>query len=204
MTRRVGWLVIVATVTVTAAWAAEADFSSLFDGKTLNGWVPEHTDRFSIRDGAIFDDGGTGWLRSAQVFKDFEFQAEYRALKKGADSGVFFRAAAQSTSQPPYWPVKGYQLQIIDADSNLQIFGHGTPPPRYDRKTEVLRSVMKGPGEWQKLTLKVVGKHAEVTLNDKRVTISDAINLNEGCIGLQGEQGQFEWRALRVRRLSPP
>ena len=98
-------------------------FVSLFDGKTLNGWVPEHTDRFSVRDGVIFDDGGTGWLRSARLYKNFELEFEYRALKPGADSGLFFHAGPESTAQGPHWPSKGYQLQVIDAPSNnLLIF----------------------------------------------------------------------------------
>jgi hypothetical protein len=202
--RRGGLLTVAAAALLAAAWADDAAFVNLFDGKTLNGWVPEHTDHFTVRDGVIVNDGGAGWLRTARSYRDFELRAEYRALKKGADSGIFFRADAQSTPQPPHWPSKGYQLQVIDAESNLQIFGHGTPPPKYDRKTEALKAAMKRPGEWQSITLKVVGKHAEVTLNGKPVTVSDAINLPEGYLGLQGENSPFEWRALQIRALPAP
>lgn len=202
--REGGFLAAVAVVMVTAAWAADTEFVSLFDGKTLGGWTPEHTDRFSVRDGAIFDDGGTGWLRSAKAYKNYEFQAEYRALKKGGDSGIFFRATADCTPDAPHWPMKGYQLQLFDGDGNLQIFGHGTAPPKYDRKTADLAAVMKGPGEWQSLTLKVVGSRAEVSLNGKLITTSDAVQLAEGYIGLQGENSQFEWRNLKIKVLAAP
>jgi hypothetical protein len=60
---------------------------------------------------------------------------------------------------------------------------------------------MKGPGEWQKLTLKVVGKRAEVSFNGRLITVTDAIGLPEGYLGLQGENGQFEWRDLKLREL---
>lgn len=183
---------------------ADPMFASLFDGKTLTGWVPEHTDRFSVRDGVIFDDGGSGWLRSAKPYKDFEFRAEYRALKKGGDSGIFFRASLETTPQEPFWPARGYQLQVIDAESNMKVFGHGTPPPTSERNAEALKTVMKGPGEWQKVTLKVVGKRAEVSLNGTLITVSDAIGLPEGYLGLQGENGQFEWRDLKIRELPAP
>ena len=115
-TRLGGALTTLAIVLAGAALADEGGFVSLFDGKTLNGWVPEHTDRFSVRDGLIFDDGGTGWLRSARSYKNFEFEAEYRAIKPGADSGLLFRASAESTPKPPHWPAKGYQLQVIDGN----------------------------------------------------------------------------------------
>ncbi len=83
-----------------------------------------------MRNGVIFNDDGLGWLRSNKSYKDFEFQGEYRVLNPGADSGLLFRASAQSTPKTPYWPVKGYQLQVIDAEGNLMILGHGGRAPR--------------------------------------------------------------------------
>ena len=204
MTHRLGGLV--AGLAIALAGVASADdssFISLFDGKSLEGWTPQHTDHFSVRDGVIFDDGGTGWLRSAGVYKNFELHAEYRALKKGADSGLLFRADAESTPKEPHWPSKGFQLQVIDDESNFMIFGHGTPA-KFDRKLEALKAAMKGPGEWQTIVLKVVGTRAEATLNGTPVTTSDAIGLGEGHLGLQGENGQFEWRDLRIRELPNP
>src|SRR5262249_53222309 len=152
------------------------------------------------RHGAIVNDGGTGWLRSAKAYKDFELFAEYRVVRKGSDSGLFFRAMAESQPKPPHWPVKGYQLQVIDADNNMMIFGCGTPS-QFDRGRKALKKEMRGPGEWQTIRLKVVGSHAEAALNGTTVTVSDAITLPEGYIGLQGENGQFEWRALRIKEL---
>jgi hypothetical protein len=198
------WAAAIGVLLLSLACAADAPFVSLFDGKSLEGWVPEHTNRFSARNGILAYDGGTGWLRSAKAYKDFEFQAEYRAVTPGADSGIFFRAAPQSTPEEPHWPVRGYQLQVTDGESNLKIFGHGTPPPTFDRKTEALKKVMKGAGQWQRIVLKVVGKHAEVMLDGELIAVTDAIVLPEGHLGLQGEKGQFEWRDLKVRDLTPP
>ncbi|MDR3635143.1 MAG: DUF1080 domain-containing protein [Isosphaeraceae bacterium] len=197
--RTIGTLLVLAAPLV---WADDSGYTALFDGKTLSGWIAERTDRFAVRDGVVVQDGGTGWLRSAKPYKDFEFEAEYRALKKGADSGIFFRASSASSSQPPFWPEKGYQLQVIDSvDSHLKIFGHGTAPPTYDRKADELAKVLKGPGEWQTIHLRVVGRRVEVSLNGARITVSDSVSLPEGCIGIQGENGQFEWRKLKIKSL---
>jgi hypothetical protein len=200
----IGAALAVLSVLLVPGQAADDEFVSLFDGKTLAGWTAEHTDRFVVREGVIFNDGGTGWLRSTKSYKDFELRLEYRALKKGGDSGLFLRATAESASQAPNWPVKAYQLQVIDDGGNLQIFGHGTPPPRFDRKTNELKAAMKGAGEWNALTLKVAGHHAEVILNGKTVTVSDAITLPDGHIGLQGENAQFEWRNIKLKVLPAP
>ncbi len=93
---------------------------------------------------------------------------------------------------------------MIDAGSNFRIFGHGTPPPRSERKTSALKETMKGPGQWQAITLRVVGHRAEAELNGVLITVSDAITLPEGYIGLQAENSPFEWRNLEIRELPVP
>jgi Domain of Unknown Function (DUF1080) len=201
---RSGLAVLGAAVALIGAdcWLAGADepeLVSLFDGKSLKGWEPQHTDRFTVRDGVIVNDGGTGWLRSAKSYRDFEFHAEYRVIKPGSDSGIFFRASAESMPKGPFWPARCYQLQVIDAPGNAMFFGHGLAPPRFERKTDALRSASKDAKQWQKIRLKVVGTRAEVALNDVVVTTSEAIQVAEGHIGLQGENGHIEWRALRIR-----
>jgi hypothetical protein len=177
----------------------ERPFISLFDGKTLNGWVPQRTDRFSVRDGVLVNDGGTGWLRSEKSYRDFEFRAEYRVIKPGSDSGIFFRSSAESLKREPHWPARGYQLQVVDAQGHCMLFGHGLAPPRFERNTDALKAATKDAKQWQKLRLKVVGSRAEVAFNDVVVTTSDAIRAPEGHIGLQGENGHIEWRALKIR-----
>jgi hypothetical protein len=185
-----------------AAAADDASLSSLFDGKTLGGWSLEHTDHFLVRDGVIRADGGTGWLRSAKVYKNFELQAEYRVIKKGSDSGILFRASGASTAKEPFWPVKCFQLEIVDGESNLTLFGHGQPPPRFERRADALKKATKPTGEWQRIGLKVSGARAQVSLNGTLVTTGDALQEVEGYIGLQGENGVLEWRELKIRELA--
>lgn len=196
-------LMALAFLNVRLDAADEPGFVALFDGKSLDGWKAEATDRFTVRDGVIVNDGGTGWLRTLKPYKDFEFRAEYRIVAKGSDTGLLFRATLEGTPKPPNWPLKGYQLQIIDGDSHLMIFGHGAPL-KFDRDAEALKGVQKGLGVWQSIALKVIGAHAEAALNGKIITKSDAIALPEGFLGLQGENGRFEWRALRIKEFPAP
>ena len=82
------------------------------------------------------------------------------------------------------------------------LFGHGLAPPRFDRKADALKSATRDATRWQKIRLKVIGSRAEVALNDVVVTTSDAINVPEGHIGIQGENGHIEWRGLKIRELN--
>ncbi|MFO0907632.1 MAG: DUF1080 domain-containing protein [Isosphaeraceae bacterium] len=197
----IGFVALVVCAVLARA-ADDAGFTSLFDGKSLDGWVGVNTDRFTVRDGVIVNAGGTGWLRSVKAYRNFEFQTEYRVVRAGSDSGIFFRATSESAPKAPGWPLKCYQLQIIDGDSLLMLFGHGAAC-MFDRNSDALKSSRKAQGEWQSLTLKVVGSRAEAWLNGTLITVSDTISLPEGHIGLQGENGHLEWRGLKIKELPP-
>ena len=46
-----------------------------------------------------------------------------------------------------------------------------------------------------------MGARAEAAFNDVVVTTSEAIQVAEGYLGLQAENGHIEWRALKVREV---
>lgn len=75
---------------------------SLFDGKTLNGWVLENTtaEKIVVKDGVIRVEQGSGWLRSNREFKDFVLTLEFRFLNVEANSGVYIRTAPTSNPNP--------------------------------------------------------------------------------------------------------
>ena len=171
---------------------------SLFDGKTLEGWVAEHADGFAVHDSALVVNGGHGWLRSAKAYKNFELEAEFRIVKAGSEGSLLFRTGPESAPDDPFWPVKGYQLQLMDGDGDFMLFGHGTTPPRFERKTDALKSAAKPLRTWRKLKLKVVGSRLEARLDDVLITTSDAIDPGPGHLGLLGKTGQIEWRDIAI------
>jgi len=206
MRYRFGGLVI--TLAVLLAGPAPGDDEGpgfrLFDGRSLQGWTSEHSDRFAARGGVIVCNGGIGWLRHNRPFRDFELQAEYRGLKKGGEGGVVFRATAESMARAPYWPAKGYQLQLRDNKNHFAIMGLGVAPPKFNRRANALKDAIDDPRDWQTITLRVVGKRAEAILNGTPITVSDTIERPEGCIGILCGSGHFEWRNLKLRELSAP
>lgn len=172
---------------------------SLFDGKSLEGWTADHSNGFSVADSAIVAQGGPGWLRSARTYKNFELDLEFRIAEEGSEGALLFRAGAESASTEPFWPVKGYRLQLAGGDGNFMLFGHGAPPPRFERKTEAIREASQGIGDWRKLNLRVIDARMEARLNGVLVVSSDAIEPVAGHLGLIGKAGRVEWRGLTIR-----
>jgi hypothetical protein len=208
MRLRAGRLTVVvgATLAVLLAAAAARDdddaaFVGIFDGRSLEGWNAEHTDRYAVKGGAIVAEGGPGWLRYNKPLKDFELRALYRSMHKDFDGGVVFRASPQSVAKQPHWPARGYQLRLAEGRDCLAIVGLGVAPPKFDRRSSTLREALRPPGQWQSIHLRVTGTHAEAALNGKSITVCEAIRLVEGSIGLRCEAGHVEWRDVMLKEL---
>ncbi|MBB6431344.1 3-keto-disaccharide hydrolase [Algisphaera agarilytica] len=112
--------------------APEAEYESLFDGETLDGWqimqVPEDhkyfavDENFFVRDGAIhcyqLPNKNGGLILSERKFGDFELELEFQS-DWGCDSGIFLRCTHD-----------GRGIQILNdylKDGNIGfVFGQGT------------------------------------------------------------------------------
>lgn len=123
-------LVLLATLHVTALAQArgetgrgdEAGWKTIFDGKTLNGWVAPDMSYFSVEDGAIT--GTTTLVRSPPenqfivwrggVVSDFELQFKFRIFGTKANSGMQFRSRVGERGR-----VHGYQADIDAAGTYL-------------------------------------------------------------------------------------
>ena len=91
---------LVAACGAPPAPEAEAEWTPLFDGKTLQGWTPsENPESFRVEDGAIACDGPrshlfyVGAVEGAN-FRNFELSAEV-LTRPGANSGIYFHSAFQ-------------------------------------------------------------------------------------------------------------
>src|SRR5260370_6059272 len=143
--------------------ALEPGFTSLFNGKDLDGWHVMNNGQFSVKEGVVFLDKGSGWLRSDKEYKDFELRLDFRFLNKGANSGIFFRASKDGAN----WPAKNYQVQTMDDNSIASVFvAGGLPKMKETKDVAKLKKVMKPAGEWQSYLITVRGPHVEVKLND--------------------------------------
>ena len=94
--RLLGLLAALALVSLGARAAdkPEPGFTSLFDGKTLNGWtlVNKHGPGYTITNGVLAcEHGGGGNLFTDKEYADFILRVDFR-LEPGSNNGIGIRA----------------------------------------------------------------------------------------------------------------
>jgi hypothetical protein len=179
------------------AGEAEKGFVALFNGKDLTGWVRENKGKFSVKEGVIVLDRGSGWLRSEKEYQDFELRLEFRFISKGADSGIFLRASKDGSN----WPAQNYQVQTMDNESIAGLFAMTHDRPKVKRDAARMRQARKPVGQWQEYVITLQGDHAEIKLNGEVITVGTGLTVQPGYIGLQGEDGQLEFKNIRIRAM---
>ena len=175
---------------------------SLFDGKSLEGWEIQNGGRFSVENGVIKIDKGTGWLRSADTFADYTLTMEFRFLEANANSGIFVRTGPTSNDDENGWPNNGYQVQALDTvegDNPLAtMIPYGAPPFEHSSDIDALKRAYRPTGEWQRYDITCEGETMEVRLNGILITTCTSIKNLEGHVGIQAEHGLLEFRKIEI------
>src|SRR5438094_647355 len=85
-------------------------FTSLFNGKDLDGWKSTGNMKvWGAENGVIYcEGGGGGWLMTTKQYGDYELRLEYK-MPKGGNSGVGIRSPLKG--DPAY---VGMEIQLID------------------------------------------------------------------------------------------
>ncbi|MFT4033437.1 MAG: DUF1080 domain-containing protein [Siphonobacter sp.] len=166
--------------------APQEKWTSLFDGKTLNGWkVGENAGTFSVKDGAIVVAGPTAHLfydGANHSFKNFEFKAKVMTTP-GSNSGIYFHTKYQESG----WPSKGYEVQVNNSHTDWRRTGslYGIQ--------DVKETYVKD-NEWYTQRIIVNGKRIITKINDKTVvdyTEPTPLNRSEGDKDRKIDQGTF-------------
>ena len=176
--------------------------TELFNGRDLDGWEIVNGGPFSVEDGVIKVNGGTGWLRSNDTFGDFVLIMEFRFLEPEAPSGIFIRTAHTSNDDENGWPNNGYQVQCMDTASGDfplgQLMPYGAPPFEHELDREALQRAYRPTGEWHTYEITAEGENLWVRLNGELVTTSTSIKQLRGHIGIQAERGLLEFRRIAI------
>jgi hypothetical protein len=151
-----------------------AEWMSLFDGKSLDGWkVGDNANTFSVEDGSIVAHGPTAHLFydgpvGQHNFKNFEFKADVMTMP-GSNSGIYFHTAYQEKS----WPKKGYEVQVNNSHTDWRRTGslYGI---------QDVKEVYVKDNEWFTEYIKVEGKRVIIKVNDNTVVdYMEPPNVNE-------------------------
>jgi len=179
----------------------EPGFTSLFNGKNLDGWHIMNKGQFSVenekpagteptKNKVILLNKGGGWLRSDKEYEDFVLTVEVRWLKPKQDSGIFIRASKEGKN----WPDKKVEVQCENSARVAMLFG-----ARHTLDKEKAAKALKGVNEWNTFEVRCVGTRCEVKLNGELVCTSDDVKLKKGYVGFQGENGHLDFRNVRIK-----
>ncbi|MEK6248719.1 MAG: DUF1080 domain-containing protein, partial [Planctomycetales bacterium] len=196
-------------------YADEGPWVSLFDGKTLEGWVQNNgTATYRVDNEAIVGRTAEGspnsFLCTEKPYGDFELEFEVK-VDNQLNSGVQIRST-NKISQKQDRRVNGPQVEIESSAGGLSgyVYGEATgrgwlTPDQQRKKHEHFKD-----GKWNKYRIVARGPRIQTWINDQPIDdlTDDGIYKThpEGFIGLQVHgigrgTGPYEvsWRNLRLR-----
>lgn len=199
---------------VAAADGDEAGFVSLFDGKTLDGWVGAK-ESYKVEDGSIVCvTGSQGNLLTAKEYGDFVLRFDFK-LTAGANNGLGIRCPLQAQGS---LHLAGTELQILDDTAEkyaslkpYQYHGsvYGIVPAK--------RGKLKPLGEWNQQEVTVQGRKIKVVLNGEPIVDADldaataqgtmdgaehpGLKRAAGHLGFLGHGDRIDVRKVRIKEL---
>ena len=193
--------------------AVEKGFVSLFNGKTLAGWVGA-TKGYKVEHGNIVcikTIGGN--LYTAAEYSDFDFRFQFR-LTPGANNGLGIRAPLKGDAA-----YVGMELQIID--NTAPRYAHLKPYQYHGSIYGVVpakRGFLKPVGQWNRERVLAKGRHITVILNGHTIVNADidkaskahtmdhrphpGLKRTKGHIGFLGHGAEVAFRHIRIKDLS--
>lgn len=195
-------IIIMFALTIAIHGVSNAQNSSLFNGKNLDGWQIYGTEKWYVNDSVLIcesgDDKEYGYLGTNKHYKDFILTLEFKQESNG-NSGVFIRSTVDGIK------VKGWQVEVAPMGNHTggvyESYGRGwliKPDPENEK---VLKE-----GEWNLMKIKVQGANLTSWLNGtKMVDFKDEkIGEGEGGIVLQIHSGgdvKVSWRNITIKEL---
>jgi hypothetical protein len=171
-----------------AASPAAAAWTTLFDGKSLDGWNKVGDANWQLMDNAVMADSGTGFLLTGKSYSDFDLQLEFY-VTRDANSGVFLRCA----NPTEIGAATCYEVNIFDQ----------RPDPSY--RTGAIVDVAKPSvvletgDKWNNYEISARGKHLVVKLNGQTTVDVQDDKFAAGPIALQYGAGRVMFRNVRIR-----
>lgn len=188
LTRR-GFVSAIAASSIALHAESTAQWTELFDGRTLDGWKPsEHKSSWTVTDGMLTANGPRSHLFyvgpvNGADFKNFELEVEL-ITQPDCNSGVYFHTAYQESG----FPEKGFEVQV-----NNTAKGDGGYLER--KKTGSLyglRNIYKQlvpDGKPFRMGVAVRGKNVQIRLNGELLV--DYVEPTPPVIPAEGEKYRF-------------
>jgi hypothetical protein len=203
---------------------AQDDFTPLFNGKDLDGWVQRGGKAdYKVEDGAIVGrsvpNTANSFLCTKKDYGDFVLELEFK-VNPALNSGVQIRS--QCFDEPRTLELGGKKIKVdagrvhgyqVEIDPSARAFSGGI----YDegrrgwladlKENEAARKAFKG-GDWNKFKVECKGDSIKTWINDvpaadlkDAVTPSGFIALQVHGVGKKEEALDVRWRNIRIKEL---
>lgn len=200
---------------------AKDDGVSLFDGKTLNGWIQKNgTATYVVKDGTVLGTTAEGspnsFLCTEKEYGDFELTLEVKLNNNELNSGIQIRSTtAAPEGDAKFGRVNGPQVEIEAAGAEGAQSGYlygeacgGWMTPDAEAK----RSKAFIDGDWNEYRIVAKGPRIQTWINGEAIEdLSDAAKFEshpKGFIALQvhgigAGQGPYsvQWRNIKIKEL---
>jgi hypothetical protein len=176
------------------AAAQDAGWTTLFDGKSLDGWSQVGQSNWHVADGVLIADKmegkEAGYLVSSKSYKNFIVRVEFWP-SDDANSGIYFRCLDPKKITDRTC----YEANIFDQ----------RPDPSYGtgaitRYVEI-NPMPKAGGKWNTYEITVNGRDITVVLNGQTTAKLRNGMFDEGPIVLQHGAGAIKFRKVEVKPL---
>ncbi len=191
----------------------EEGFVSIFDGKTLDGWMGAR-ESYKVEDGVIVslpEKGGN--MVTEKEYSDFILRFDF-LLTPASNSGIGLRVPLKAHAA-----TQGMEVQILDEKDakyrKLKPYQyHGSVYGIIPAKQGSLKPL----GEWNSQEIRCIGKQVTVILNNTTIVDGNIVEATKdgamderehpgvdrttGYIGLLGHKSVVKFRNLRVKEVT--
>lgn len=156
-----------------------------FDGLRFSGKSDAPPKNWSVADGMIkLSGGGNPHLATQWPYSDFDVRIQWKALKKGYNSGFYVRSGRS---------VGANQINLAQNDC-----GHLMGGAKGGDKVPQLQ---KDPGEWNDWRVLAVGDKLTFWCNGKQAWEVTGFKPASGYIGIQAEGAAIDFKNLRIKEI---
>jgi hypothetical protein len=176
------------TVSRTQAAADDKGWTTLFDGKNLDGWTDpagQKPGEWAIQDGALVRKTKAGDIWTKQRYGDFVLALEFQA--KG-NSGVFIR-----TDNPKDNVQTGIEIQV----DKLSPPGKHSVGAVYDLQAPSKNAATDG---WNKMVITARGSMLKVQLNGEQIIDMNLDRWTEAGLNPDGTKNKFKTALKNFKR----
>jgi len=195
--------------------AAAADWTPLFNGRDLSGWVPVNVapNTFTVRDGIIVSTGKpTGVMRTDRQYENFELELEWKHIVPGGNAGLFVWSAPVTAQGQPF--TKSIEVQVLDGRNSESYTSHGDvfsihgarmtpdrPHPNGSERCLPSEWRAKPAGEWNHYRVVCKDGDLKLAVNGKVVSGGSKCTPRKGYICLEAEGSECHFRNIRIKEL---